>query len=141
MNEPNTSSPEDGKSILSATKTPRRESMEHKIIQFIFRILLGAKTAEIVLKIDEWIRQSQGEDGQHFFPETRPSSSSSHGNDKRKSDFFKGTERKYCAFPARCGKKCGSLREAQALDISCTLVQDRRRLGTLKTYPDKPKGK
>ena len=35
--------------------------------QFRFHLFLGSKTKEIVLKIDEFIRQSRGEDGQLFF--------------------------------------------------------------------------
>ena len=38
-------------------------------IQFIF---LGKKTNEIAREIDEWIRQGEGEDGQHFAAETCP---------------------------------------------------------------------
>ena len=35
-------------------------------IQFVFHIVPGKKTTEIVREIDEWIRKSQGEEGQHF---------------------------------------------------------------------------
>ena len=47
--------------------------IDGKHIQFIFHILPGAKTNETVLKIDEWIRQGQGEDGQRFFSRNSPS--------------------------------------------------------------------
>ena len=40
--------------------------------QFVFHIFLGAETNDMVLRIDEWIRQGQGEDGQTFTPETCP---------------------------------------------------------------------
>ena len=35
-------------------------------ILFIFYMFLGSKTHEIVLKLDECTRQSQGEDGKQF---------------------------------------------------------------------------
>ena len=41
-------------------------------VQFVFHLFLGKKTNEIVRVIDEWIRKSQGEDEQHFTPETCP---------------------------------------------------------------------
>ena len=41
-------------------------------IQLVFHIFLDKKTNEIVLEIDQWIRQGQGEDGQSFTPETCP---------------------------------------------------------------------
>ena len=62
----------------SATKTPEIQFIERwkvhlesykdtaqkfdgKHIQFIFHMFLGVKTNEIMIKIDEWIRQGQGE--------------------------------------------------------------------------------
>ena len=39
-------------------------------IQCVLHILPGKKTNDIVLKIDEWIRQGQGEDGQNLTPES-----------------------------------------------------------------------
>ena len=45
---------------------------DEQTIQFTFHIFPGAKTNEIRLEIDEWIRQSKGEYGQQFTPETNP---------------------------------------------------------------------
>ena len=38
-------------------------------IQFVFHLFFGAKTNEMVLKLDEWMRQGQGRDGLTFSPE------------------------------------------------------------------------
>ena len=47
-------------------ENPQGELMEQ--IQFIFHVFLVAKENEIMVKIDEWIRQGKGEDGQTFYP-------------------------------------------------------------------------
>ena len=59
--------------------------------QFIFHIS-GTKKNQIVLKIGEWIRQGQGEDGLQFTPENLHPSSYYDGNDESNSDFFTRTE-------------------------------------------------
>ena len=51
----------DGKSILSTTKTPQRELMENQVNSHV-HIFSCARTNEVMLNIDEWIRQGQGED-------------------------------------------------------------------------------
>ena len=43
--------------------------IDGKPIQFLFHTFPGATMTEIILKIDEWSRHGQGEDGQEFAPE------------------------------------------------------------------------
>ena len=55
-----------GKMETSTTRTPQRELMDNKFNSYSTWFLVPRR------KIGEWIRQGQGEDGQHFTPETYP---------------------------------------------------------------------
>ena len=94
-------------------------------IQFIFHMLPGAKTNDIVLEIDEWIRQSQGEDGQNFTPETCPHRVLL----KVMMNEIPISSKEPKGGKAQFLQDSGS----SSLDTSCTLVQDRKRLTTLKS--------
>ena len=71
MNEPDIKFTEKWKDYLEQYRESAR-SIDGEKIQFVFHILPGKKTNEIVREIAEWIRKGQGEDGQSFAPETCP---------------------------------------------------------------------
>ena len=66
-------------------------------IKCIFHIYLGDKTNEIMLRIDEWIRQEKGEYGHVLTPEPTLIDFF-HANGEPNSDFFTGTERSHAQF-------------------------------------------
>ena len=91
-------------------------------IPFIFHILLDGETNEVVLEIDEWIRQGQGEDGQHFTPENSSSSSTHHGLERHRKE----VKRDFCTTRKEMQLTSGS----SSLETSGTCVQVLKRFGT-----------
>ena len=104
-------------------------------IQFIFHIFLVAKENEIMVTIDEWIRQGKGQDGQHFTPEIcrhRVLFMEMMSEIPKISGNREEAKRYLCK--TRKEMQLSSGRSSP--DTSCTLVQVRKRLGTLKKYAD-----
>ena len=118
-------------------------------IQHRFHTFTGCKKNEIVLQIDEWIRQRRGEYGQLLcFSRNLPSSTYLHGNDERKfrflqrnSDFFKKTERGALRCFLQDGERnaayFGKFKPRYSMYIGPSIRRDVK----FEKYPDKPEKK
>ena len=113
--------------------------IDEEQIQFILPVFLGRKTNEIVLEIDEWIRQGQREDGQHFSPETchRVPFMGGYMKFRFHQRHQKEVKRYFCKTRKEMHLTSGS----SSKDTSCDVGPGSEKTWSCEKYPDNPKRK